>query len=67
MPELNNVELQFLLLNDFWLSILVEEIEAYGTVLIGFYALEVVANEDRCGKHGRSAVYIEHCYVRTAT
>jgi len=32
-----------LLLNDFRLSIPVEEIEAYGTMLVEFYAREVVA------------------------
>lgn len=43
LPELNHLELQFLLLNDFRLSIPVEEIEAYGTMLVEFYAREVVA------------------------
>lgn len=41
MPELNHLELQFLLLNDFRLSVPVEELEAYGTMLIEFYAREV--------------------------
>ena len=45
MPELNHLELQFLLLNDFRLSIPVEEIEAYGTMLVEFYAREVVAQQ----------------------
>ena len=44
LPELNHLELQFLLLNDFRLSIPVEEIEAYGTMLVKFYAREVVAH-----------------------
>lgn len=45
LPELNHLELQFLLLNDFRLSIPVEEIEAYGTMLVEFYAREVVAQQ----------------------
>ncbi|EME39234.1 hypothetical protein DOTSEDRAFT_75082 [Dothistroma septosporum NZE10] len=45
LPELNHLELQFLLLNDFRLSIPVEEIEAYGTMLVEFYAREVVAQK----------------------
>lgn len=45
MPELNHLELQFLLLNDFRLSVPVEEIEAYGTMLVEFYAREVVAQQ----------------------
>lgn len=42
LVELNHLELQFLLLNDFRLSIPVEELEAYGTMLVEFYAREVV-------------------------
>jgi PHO85 cyclin-6/7 len=45
LQELNHLELQFLLLNDFRLSIPVEEIEAYGTMLVEFYAREVVAQQ----------------------
>ena len=45
LTELNHLELQFLLLNDFRLSIPVEEIEAYGTMLVEFYAREVVAQQ----------------------
>jgi hypothetical protein len=45
LPELNHLELQFLLLNDFRLSIPVSEIEAYGTMLVEFYAREVVAQK----------------------
>ncbi|GAM83454.1 hypothetical protein ANO11243_014420 [Dothideomycetidae sp. 11243] len=41
LPELNHLELQFLLLNDFRLSVPVEELEAYGTMLVEFYAREV--------------------------
>ncbi|KAL4939874.1 cyclin-domain-containing protein [Aspergillus oleicola] len=45
LPELNHLELQFLLLNDFRLSIPVEELEAYGTMLVEFYAREIVAQQ----------------------
>jgi PHO85 cyclin-6/7 len=48
LAELNHLELQFLLLNDFRLSVPVEELEAYGTMLVEFYAREVIAQ-------GRSA------------
>jgi hypothetical protein len=41
LVELNHLELQFLLLNDFRLSVPVEELEAYGTMLVEFYAREV--------------------------
>ncbi|KAL8826445.1 MAG: hypothetical protein Q9170_007399 [Blastenia crenularia] len=40
--ELNHLELQFLLLNEFRLSVPVEELEAYGTMLVEFYAREVM-------------------------
>lgn len=43
LAELNHLELQFLLLNDFRLAVPVEELEAYGTMLVEFYAREVVA------------------------
>ncbi|KAI9756499.1 MAG: hypothetical protein M4579_003838 [Chaenotheca gracillima] len=43
LGELNHLEVQFLLLNDFRLSVPVEELEAYGTMLVEFYAREVVA------------------------
>lgn len=43
--ELNHLELQFLLLNDFRLFVPVEELEAYGTMLVEFYAREVVAQQ----------------------
>lgn len=42
LAELNHLELQFLVLNDFRLAIPVEELEAYGTMLVEFYAREVV-------------------------
>lgn len=55
LPELNHLELQFLLLNDFRLSVPVEEIEAYGTMLVEFYAREVVAQKQATeAMHARS-------------
>ncbi|PNP38348.1 hypothetical protein TGAMA5MH_09706 [Trichoderma gamsii] len=47
LPELNHLELQFLVLNDFRLAIPVEELEAYATMLVEFYAREVVAPRSR--------------------
>ncbi|KAE8152593.1 cyclin-domain-containing protein [Aspergillus avenaceus] len=47
LVELNHLELQFLLLNDFRLSIPVEELEAYGTMLVEFYAREIVAQQQQ--------------------
>lgn len=44
--ELNHLELQFLLLNDFRLSIPVEELEAYGTMLVEFYAREMMSQQE---------------------
>lgn len=52
--ELNHLELQFLLLNDFRLSVPVEELEAYGSRLVEFYAREVVAQQ-MGGSHSSSA------------
>ncbi|KAF3481826.1 uncharacterized protein GIQ15_04585 [Arthroderma uncinatum] len=43
--ELNHLELQFLLLNDFRLAVPVEELDAYGTMLVQFYAREIVAQQ----------------------
>ncbi|GAB7353264.1 hypothetical protein MBLNU459_g3771t2 [Dothideomycetes sp. NU459] len=45
LPELNHLELQFLLLNDFRLSVPVEELEAYGTMLVEFYAREILTQQ----------------------
>ncbi|KIW98864.1 uncharacterized protein Z519_00527 [Cladophialophora bantiana CBS 173.52] len=45
LAELNNLELQFLLLNDFRLSVPVEELEAYGTMLVEFYARELLVQQ----------------------
>lgn len=49
MIELNHLELQFLILNDFRLAVPVEELEAYGTMLVSFYAREAVANANLQG------------------
>ena len=47
LPELNHLELQFLLLNDFRLAVPVEDLEAYATMLVEFYAREVLAQRAR--------------------
>ncbi|KAJ5826027.1 hypothetical protein N7474_003165 [Penicillium riverlandense] len=47
LVELNHLELQFLLLNDFRLAIPVEELEAYGTMLVEFYAREVLTQQQQ--------------------
>lgn len=47
LPELNHLELQFLLLNDFRLAVPVEDLEAYATMLVEFYAREVIAQKSR--------------------
>ncbi|KAI0147639.1 cyclin-domain-containing protein [Xylariaceae sp. FL1272] len=47
LAELNHLELQFLLLNDFRLSVPVEDLEAYATMLVEFYAREVVVQRSR--------------------
>ncbi|KAH7072929.1 cyclin-domain-containing protein [Paraphoma chrysanthemicola] len=47
LVELNHLELQFLLLNDFRLAVPLEEMEAYGTMLVEFYAREVAEQHDR--------------------
>ncbi|CAI7585766.1 unnamed protein product [Penicillium glandicola] len=52
LVELNHLELQFLLLNDFRLAITVEELESYGTMLVEFYAREVVTQQQQ--QHHRS-------------
>ncbi|PMD39652.1 cyclin-domain-containing protein [Hyaloscypha variabilis F] len=57
LAELNHLELQFLLLNDFRLSVPVEELEAYGTMLVEFYAREVIAQ--RQGAMPADMVYPE--------
>ena len=47
LQELNHLELQFLLLNDFRLAVPVEELDAYGTMLVEFYMRDVVGAEKR--------------------
>ncbi|CAG8909038.1 unnamed protein product [Penicillium egyptiacum] len=51
LVELNHLELQFLLLNDFRLAITVEELESYGTMLVEFYAREVVTQQQQQQQH----------------
>lgn len=57
LVELNHLELQFLLLNDFRLSVPVEELEAYGTMLVEFYAREVVTQQQ--GGHYSEGLYMQ--------
>ena len=45
LVELNHLELQFLLLNDFRLSISLEDLESYGTRLVDFYMEEIVIQQ----------------------
>ena len=52
LVELNHLELQFLLLNDFRLSVPVEELEAYGTMLVEFYAREVMTQHQSSQMEG---------------
>ncbi|KAK4192386.1 cyclin-domain-containing protein [Podospora australis] len=47
LQELNHLELQFLLLNDFRLAVPVEDLEAYATMLVEFYTREVVSQRSR--------------------
>lgn len=47
LPELNHLEIQFLVLNDFRLSVSVEDLEAYATMLVEFYAREVIGARSR--------------------
>ena len=57
LVELNHLELQFLLLNDFRLSIPVEELDAYGTMLVEFYAREVMAQQQ--SSHSMDDLYMQ--------
>lgn len=45
LAELNHLEIQFLILNDFRLAVPVEDLEAYATMLVEFYARDVVAQQ----------------------
>ena len=58
LVELNHLELQFLVLNDFRLSIQAEELEAYATMLVEFYAREVVAQKK--GQDDMEGVETQH-------
>lgn len=45
LGELNHLEMQFLVLNDFRLAVPVEDLEAYATMLVEFYAREVISQK----------------------
>ncbi|MBE3047465.1 hypothetical protein IMZ48_34125 [Candidatus Bathyarchaeota archaeon] len=47
LAELNHLEIQFLLLNDFRLFVPVEDLDAYATMLVEFYAREIVSEKTR--------------------
>ncbi|KAL4778908.1 cyclin-domain-containing protein [Aspergillus varians] len=72
LAELNHLELQFLLLNDFRLSIPVEELEAYGTMLVEFYAREIVAQHHQQPQppvrdSDSDGMYMRSCNTRQPT
>lgn len=62
LSELNHLELQFLLLNDFRLSVPIVELEAYGTMLVEFYAREVVSQQQQ-----QQSNHMEGLYMQTQT
>lgn len=66
LVELNHLELQFLVLNDFRLSIPVEELEAYGTMLVEFYAREIVAQQQASQLPGISSPVGDGVYMASA-
>lgn len=49
LAELNHLEIQFLVLNDFRLAVPVEDLEAYATMLVEFYAREVMTQKPASG------------------
>jgi hypothetical protein len=54
-----------LLLNDFRLSVPVEELEAYGTMLVEFYAREVVTQQhQQHQQRGAGVEPMEGVYMR---
>ncbi|KAI4160599.1 MAG: hypothetical protein LQ342_005620 [Letrouitia transgressa] len=59
LVELNHLELQFLLLNDFRLSVPVEELEAYGDMLVEFYAREVLAQQQNANGMASEGLYMQ--------
>lgn len=66
LVELNHLELQFLLLNDFRLCVPVEELEAYGTMLVEFYAREVMTQHQ--GNHSHDPSHLaETLYMQIPT
>jgi len=64
LAELNHLELQFLLLNDFRLSVPLEELEAYGTMLVEFYAREVIAQQQQNQQRSTGLEPVEGVYMR---
>lgn len=71
LNELNHLEVQFLDLNDFRLAIPVEELEAYGTMLVEFYAREVVtqqqhAQQQHAQRLARSHDWNDGVYMRSS-
>lgn len=71
LNELNHLEVQFLDLNDFRLAIPVEELEAYGTMLVEFYAREVVAQQQQVQQQhaqrlARSHEWNDGVYMRSS-
>ena len=59
LVELNHLELQFLLLNDFRLSVPIEELDAYGTRLVEFYASEIVTQQQSHGHNVGEGIYMQ--------
>ena len=67
LAELNHLELQFLILNDFRLFIPVEELEAYGTMLVEFYAREIVAQQqEQLSSRSTPQSQAEGVYMRSS-
>lgn len=65
LVELNHLELQFLLLNDFRLSIPIAELDEYGNMLVEFYAHEIMSQQyHQQGHQGHQAN--EGLYMQTA-
>ncbi|KAL9099566.1 MAG: hypothetical protein Q9163_004959 [Psora crenata] len=60
LVELNHLELQFLLLNDFRLAIPIEELDAYGTMLVEFYASEIISQQQPKGHSTGEGIYMKN-------
>ena len=59
LVELNHLELQFLLLNDFRLSVPLEELDAYGTMLVEFYASEIISQQQSHSPSIEEGIYMQ--------